>query len=250
MDLVKLSIRGISYSNANSEAYILILEEDKTQKKIPIVIGNFEAQAIAMALEKDLSTPRPLTHDLFVTFIEKMNANLKSVVIYKFQEGVFFSNLIFERENGELFELDSRTSDAIALGLRLDAPIFAYMQVVEQAGVSFKIMDDEVVEIDEEDSELDDFKEEIEQVIDEVIEEVANTPRTSDIRQKDMDEKTLAYSYKFIKETMTKLPFGNMSWGTFNNNDLEGLKNIAINNEDYEFAGLVVEEIKRRKNSK
>ncbi|MRJ08485.1 bifunctional nuclease family protein [Ornithobacterium rhinotracheale] len=249
MDLVKLSIRGISYSNANSEAYILILEEDETQKKIPIVIGNFEAQAIAMALEKDLSTPRPLTHDLFVTFIAKMNANLKSVVIYKFQEGVFFSNLIFEKENGELFELDSRTSDAIALGLRVDAPIFAYQQVVDQAGVDFKIVGDEVVEI-EEDSELDDFKEEIEQVIDEVIEEVANTPRPNDIRQKDMDEKTLAYSYKFIKETMSKLPFGNMSWGTFNNNDLEGLKNIAISHEDYEFAAMVVEELKRRENSK
>ncbi|MGQ1944817.1 bifunctional nuclease family protein [Ornithobacterium rhinotracheale] len=156
MDLVKLSIRGISYSSANSEAYILILEEDETQKKIPIVIGNFEAQAIAMALEKDLSTPRPLTHDLFVTFIQRMNAKLKSVIIYKFHEGVFFSNLIFEKENGELFELDSRTSDAIALGLRVEAPIFAYQQVVQQAGVEFKIVEDE--EVEEEESELDEIQ--------------------------------------------------------------------------------------------
>ncbi|MBN3662140.1 MAG: bifunctional nuclease family protein [Ornithobacterium rhinotracheale] len=248
MDLVKLIIRGISYSSANSEAYILILEEDETQKKIPIVIGNFEAQAIAMALEKDLSTPRPLTHDLFVTFIQRMNAKLKSVIIYKFHEGVFFSNLIFEKENGELFELDSRTSDAIALGLRVEAPIFAYQQVVQQAGVEFKIVEDE--EVEEEESELDEIQDKIEQTIEEVIEEVANTPSPSDIRQKDMDEKTLAYSYKFIKETMDKLPFGNMSWGTFNNNDLEGLKNIAISHEDYEFAGMVVEELKRRENSK
>ncbi|MGV4530150.1 bifunctional nuclease family protein [Ornithobacterium rhinotracheale] len=248
MDLVKLSIRGISYSSANSEAYILILEEDETQKKIPIVIGNFEAQAIAMALEKDLSTPRPLTHDLFVTFIQRMNAKLKSVIIYKFHEGVFFSNLIFEKENGKLFELDSRTSDAIALGLRVEAPIFAYQQVVQQAGVEFKIVEDE--EVEDEETELDEIQDKIEQTIEEVIEEVANTPSSSDIRQKDMDEKTLAYSYKFIKETMDKLPFGNMSWGTFNNNDLEGLKNIAISHEDYEFAGMVVEELKRRENSK
>lgn len=201
-----------------------------------------------MALEKDLSTPRPLTHDLFVTFIQRMNAKLKSVIIYKFHEGVFFSNLIFEKENGELFELDSRTSDAIALGLRVEAPIFAYQQVVQQAGVEFKIVEDE--EVEEEESELDEIQDKIEQTIEEVIEEVANTPSPSDIRQKDMDEKTLAYSYKFIKETMDKLPFGNMSWGTFNNNDLEGLKNIAISHEDYEFAGMVVEELKRRENSK
>lgn len=139
MDLVKLSIRGISYSSANSEAYILILEEDETQKKIPIVIGNFEAQAIAMALEKDLSTPRPLTHDLFVTFIQRMNAKLKSVIIYKFHEGVFFSNLIFEKENGELFELDSRTSDAIALGLRVEAPILRISKWCSRQAWSLKL---------------------------------------------------------------------------------------------------------------
>lgn len=120
--------------------------------------------------------------------------------------------------------------------------------MVQQAGVEFKIVEDE--EVEEEESELDEIQDKIEQTIEEVIEEVANTPSPSDIRQKDMDEKTLAYSYKFIKETMDKLPFGNMSWGTFNNNDLEGLKNIAISHEDYEFAGMVVEELKRRENSK
>lgn len=242
MDLIKLNIRGISYSSANSETYILILEGENTQKKIPIVIGSFEAQAIALALEKDLSTPRPLTHDLFVSFIKEMNATLKSVVIYKFQEGVFFSNLIFEKENGELFELDSRTSDAIAIGLRVETPIFAYKQVIEQAGVPFEIVDDEIVDIEEEEDEPD----EIDQTVEEVIEEIANMTEANYTHQKNMDEKTLIHTYEFIK----KHPTGRVIWKTFNNNDLEMLKKIAIRNEDYEFAGMVVEEIKRRENFK
>src|SRR5690554_3906718 len=143
MDFVKLNIRGISYSQTQVGAYALILEEEFGGRKLPIIIGNFEAQAIAIALEKDLTPPRPLTHDLFVNFAKKLNANIRSVTIYKLEDGIFYSNLVCEDKDGEVMELDSRTSDAIALAVRFKAPIYVIKSVMDRAGVELEMLTEE-----------------------------------------------------------------------------------------------------------
>ena len=114
MELVELKIQGISYSDNTSGAFALILDEINGNKKLPIVIGGFEAQAIAIALEKKIKTSRPLTHELFKGFADKFDIKLNHVLIHKLIDGVFFSNIVCEKDN-EIIKIDSRTSDAIAL---------------------------------------------------------------------------------------------------------------------------------------
>ena len=136
MDYKKLIIRGISYSQTQSGAYALLLEHEETSVKLPVVIGNFEAQSISLGLEKDLRAPRPLTHDLFTKFVNSTNYTLESVIIYQIVDGVFFSNLNFKnKENGEELILDARTSDAVAMAVRFDAPIYTTEQVLNEAGI-------------------------------------------------------------------------------------------------------------------
>lgn len=135
MEYKKLIIRGISYSQAQSGAYTLLLEQSDSRVKLPIVIGNFEAQSISMGLEKDLKTLRPLTHDLFTKFVETTHHTLESVVIYKLVDGVFFSNINFmSRMIGNSITLDARTSDAVAMAVRFDAPIYTTQSVLDEAG--------------------------------------------------------------------------------------------------------------------
>jgi bifunctional DNase/RNase len=134
MSLVKLTIKGISYSQTHNGAYALILNEVDGEKKLPIVIGAFEAQSIAIALEKDIKPPRPLTHDLFKTFAERFDIAVKQIIIHKLVDGVFYSSIIFERDGIEEI-IDARTSDAIALALRFSAPIFTYQIILDKAGV-------------------------------------------------------------------------------------------------------------------
>lgn len=136
MDYKKLIIRGISYSQTQSGAYALLLEHEETSVKLPVVIGNFEAQSISLGLEKDLKPPRPLTHDLFTKFVNSTHFTLESVIIYQIIDGVFFSNLNFKnKENGEELILDARTSDAVAMAVRFDAPIYTTEQVLNEAGI-------------------------------------------------------------------------------------------------------------------
>lgn len=136
MDYKKLVIRGISYSQTQSGAYALLLEHEETNIKLPVVIGNFEAQSISLGLEKDIHPPRPLTHDLFSKFVRATHFNLESVIIYQIVDGVFFSNIIFKnKDNGEELILDARTSDAVAMAVRFDAPIFTTQQVLNEAGI-------------------------------------------------------------------------------------------------------------------
>jgi uncharacterized protein len=134
MSLVKLTIKGISYSQTQNGAYALILNEVDGDRKLPIVIGAFEAQSIAIALEKEIKPPRPLTHDLFKTFADKYEIIVKQVIIHKLVDGVFFSSIICERDAVEEI-IDARTSDAIALALRFSAPIFTYKNILEKAGI-------------------------------------------------------------------------------------------------------------------
>ena len=142
-NLVKLNIKGISYSQTQTGAYALILEEELGQRKLPIIIGSFEAQSIALALEKDIRTPRPLTHDLFVSMGQAFQFFVKGVFIHKLEDGVFYSNILMEDRDGREEEIDSRTSDAIALAIRFDAPIYALEKVMEKAGIHLEVQEKE-----------------------------------------------------------------------------------------------------------
>lgn len=133
MNKIKLSVLGISYSQTQSGAYALVLAEENGERRLPIIIGGFEAQAIVIKLE-NLNPPRPLTHDLFKSFAELVDIGLKEVFIHKLDEGVFFSQLICERAGEELI-IDSRTSDAVALALRFECPIYIDEAIMDKAGI-------------------------------------------------------------------------------------------------------------------
>ncbi len=198
MSLVRLNIKGISYSQTQSGAYALVLSEVDGERTLPIIIGAFEAQSIAIALEKEIKPPRPLTHDLFKTFSDRFNIIVKQVIIHKLVDGVFYSSLICERDKIEEI-IDARTSDAIALATRFNAPIFTYENILDKAGIFLKI---------KEEPKLTQAKIEVEEL-------------TSDIMQ----------DLSFSETTLQDL-----------NNQL----NEAVNNEDYELAAKLRDEISKR----
>ncbi|HNS18151.1 MAG TPA: DUF151 domain-containing protein [Bacteroidales bacterium] len=136
MEKIRLKIVGMSYSQSQSGAYVLILAEASGKRRLPIIIGGFEAQAIAMELEK-MKPSRPLTHDLFRNFAKQFSIEIKEVIINKFHEGVFYALLICEHE-GERFEIDSRTSDAVALSLRFRCPVYTYDTILQAAGIEME----------------------------------------------------------------------------------------------------------------
>lgn len=140
MKKVKLEIVGLSYSQTQTGAYALVLGEAKGKRRLPIIIGRFEAQAIAIELEK-MTPSRPLTHDLFKTFAEGFNINVSEVIIYNLVEGIFFAKLICN-DGEKNVEIDARTSDAIALAVRFSCPINTYEFILSQAGI---ILDDEAL---------------------------------------------------------------------------------------------------------
>jgi len=144
MEKIKLDIAGLSYSQTQSGANALVLSEVIGKRRLPIIIGGFEAQAIAIELEK-MTPSRPLTHDLFKNFSDHFKINLVEVIIYNLVEGIFFAKLICE-QNGKEVEIDSRTSDAIALAVRFESPIYTYEFVLNSAGI---ILDDDKDDKDE-----------------------------------------------------------------------------------------------------
>ncbi len=144
MNKIKLNIIGLSFSQTQSGAYALVLGEDDGHRRLPIIIGGFEAQAIAVELE-NMTPSRPLTHDLFKNFAISYKIEISEVIIYNLKEGVFFSKLICT-DGTEEKEIDARTSDAIAMAVRFNCPIYTYEWILSQAGVA---MDDESLPIDE-----------------------------------------------------------------------------------------------------
>src|SRR3954469_22835728 len=124
MKKVRLEIVGLSYSQTQAGAYALVLGESGGKRRLPIIIGGFEAQAIAIELEK-MTPSRPLTHDLFKTFAETFDINVTEVVIYNLAEGIFYAKLICNDGTREV-EIDARTSDAIALAVRFQCPIYTF----------------------------------------------------------------------------------------------------------------------------
>jgi len=144
MEKIKLEIVGMSYSQSQSGAYALILGETGGKRRLPIIIGGFEAQAIAIELEK-MKPARPLTHDLFKKLAFAFEINVTEVIINKFAESVFYARLVCNNGEKEI-EIDSRTSDAVAIALRFNCPIYTYEKIMAAAGVVMQ--DDETKVLD------------------------------------------------------------------------------------------------------
>lgn len=133
MKKLKLDIVGLSYSQTQSGAYALVLGEVGGRRRLPIIIGSFEAQAIAIEIEK-MTPSRPLTHDLFKSFAEAYNIMVQEVIIYNLVDGIFYSKLICS-DGKKVMEIDARTSDAIAVAVRFECPIYTYEFILSSAGI-------------------------------------------------------------------------------------------------------------------
>lgn len=200
MGRIKLNVLGISYSQTQTGAYALVLAEEKGQRRIPIIVGGFEAQAIAIQLE-GLKPPRPLTHDLFLNFAKTFNIELIEVTIYKLEEGVFYSKLgCFDGKKH--VEIDARTSDAIALALRFKCPIFTTPEIIEKSGI--------ILDIDKDFSETQEDK-------------FSSSTDTAD-------------ETDFLREIKV-----------METDELKNLLNQAVQEENYEKATLIRDEINKRK---
>jgi bifunctional DNase/RNase len=151
MDKIELKVVGLSYSQTQTGAYALILKEKSGNRRLPIIIGGAEAQAIAIPLEK-MTPSRPLTHDLFKSFLDSFNIELDEVVIYNLVEGIFFAKIIC-RQNGKSLEIDARSSDAVAIALRCEKPIYTHDFILGSAGIIIDEEEDENAEMEE----LEDF---------------------------------------------------------------------------------------------
>ena len=133
MKKLKLDIVGLSYSQTQSGAYALVLGEVNGNRRLPIIIGGFEAQAIAVEIEK-MTPSRPLTHDLFKSFAKVFGIGLEEVLIYNLVDGIFFAKIICKDAKG-IVEIDARTSDAVALAVRFGCPIYTYDFIMAAAGI-------------------------------------------------------------------------------------------------------------------
>jgi bifunctional DNase/RNase len=193
MEKVKLEIVGLSYSQSQSGAYALVLAESGGIRRLPIIIGGFEAQAIAIELEK-MTPTRPLTHDLFKNFAVSFGVKIAEVVIYKLSEGIFYSKLVCEKD-GHHTEIDARTSDAIALGVRFNCPIYTFESILSSAGILLE----------------------------------------------DADTMDTEFSEKEAEDTQNEDNFKNLTL-----EDLAQQLEDAINNEEYELASKIRDELNRR----
>lgn len=210
MELVRLKIIALSYSQTQSGAYALILSEENGNRKLPIVIGAYEAQAIAIALENEIKPPRPLTHDLFKDFVDHFDVNISEVLIHKLDEGVFYSSIVCEKD-GFRYIMDARTSDAVAISLRVNCPIFTYENILDKAGI---ILDDDEHEQLTSDDEFGESN-------------TSDTEELSEVHESKTAKSHIDYSGMTAEE-------------------LEKALAEAVNNEDYETAAKVRDELNRR----
>ncbi|HRG26997.1 MAG TPA: DUF151 domain-containing protein [Chitinophagales bacterium] len=159
MQKIELEISGLSHTITQSQSYAVLLSEVGGMRKLPIVIGAFEAQAIAVAIEKVVIN-RPLSHDLIKNLFTIFNISLKEVLIDNLQDGIFYSKLICEKDGQEI-EVDSRTSDALALAVRFNCPIYTFEFILETAGAIINEQDKKEDDEDDDDEEVDDDTAEI-----------------------------------------------------------------------------------------
>lgn len=204
MGKIKLNVLGISYSQTQSGAYALVLSEEEGNRRIPIIVGGFEAQAIAIELE-GLSPPRPLTHDLFKNFSDSYGIRILEVNITKLEDGVFFASVLCDNGDQQI-TLDARTSDAIALALRFQCPIFTTDEIVEKAGIVLDF---------EKESGLENPEEPVEPKVVEKPEKAKKRTILPNLSESSMDE-------------------------------LKSLLADAVAKEDYERASIIRDEINRR----
>lgn len=211
---IKLRVQGLTNSQIQSGAYALILAEEFGMRRVPIVVGTAEAQSIAIALER-IIPPRPLTHDLIVTFSKAYGIVLKEVFIYKFEDGVFYSELSFDDGQREI-RLDSRTSDAIAIALRVNCDIYTTEKIVRECGVVLE-------EVDEPDEEEEDdiFNDDPDLFL-------------SELEPEDLDNE------EAVKNWLMML----------NEEELQERMEDAIYKEKYEHAKMYKDEIRRREEDK
>lgn len=202
MKKVRLEIVGLSYSQTQSGAYALVLGETTGSRRLPIIIGGFEAQAIAIELEK-MSPSRPLTHDLFKTFAETFDINVTEVLIYNLVEGIFYAKLLCNDGTKEV-EIDARTSDAIAIAVRFKCPISTYEFILKSAGI---VLDDEPAIESAEESE----------------------------KVAELSETVSAHGTEDYKEKSTE--------------ELKNLLQTALDDEQYELASKIRDELNQRKKS-
>ncbi|MCD7936057.1 MAG: bifunctional nuclease family protein [Tannerellaceae bacterium] len=201
---IKLRVQGLTNSQIQSGAYALILAEEDGLRRIPIIVGTAEAQSIAIALEQ-ITPPRPLTHDLFTVFSQAFNIELLEVYIYKFEDGVYYSELLFHNGEREV-RLDSRTSDAIAIALRVSCPIFTTEEILQECGV---VLEDSL------------FNEEKDEDLEEFIE---------DLEPEDLESEEQLYKWLRLLET----------------DELQERMEEAIGDENYEHAKMYKDELQRR----
>jgi bifunctional DNase/RNase len=203
---VKLRVQGLTNSQIQSGAYALILAEEKGSRRIPIIVGTMEAQSIAIALEK-INPPRPLTHDLFSSFLQSFNIRLREVFIYKFEDGIFFSELLFD-DGTRHVRLDSRTSDAIAIALRVQCDIYTTEGIIRECGV---VLEDSSLFEDDEDKEEEDLM--------------------YDLEPDEIKDEAQLQKWLSLLET----------------DEIETRLQEAIENENYEYAKMYKDELHRRK---
>jgi len=201
MDKIKLEIIGLSYSQTQSGAYALVLGEVNGRRRLPIIIGGFEAQAIAIEIEK-MTPSRPLTHDLFKSFADTFDIRIEEILIYNLVDGIFFAKLICN-DDGRIVEIDARTSDAIAIAVRFNCPIYTYEFILSSAGIII---------------EGNDF---------------------AFLENMDSDSKDIS----------TKEKDSPISYSTFSDEELKEKLHKALEDEAYEKAAKIRDEISRRKSS-
>ncbi|MDG1253562.1 MAG: bifunctional nuclease family protein [Schleiferiaceae bacterium] len=204
-DKVRLHVKGLTYSERPTGAYALLLESEEDKRKLPIVIGAFEAQSIAIALDKMTRPPRPMTHDLFAAVMESHQIDLTEVVIRDLQDGVFYAILVFSK-GGDVRVTDARPSDAIALALRSNCPIYAHRSVMDKASMA------------ESEAKASAVKGE-----DAPVEEPGDSSETA------------------LETAETKRALGQASAET-----LDDLLNRALEHEDYELAARIRDELNKR----
>jgi len=254
MDLIPLKIDKLISTETGTGAFLMMLkEQNKPQDQariLPIVIGPFEAQAIIFGIEKQLKRPRPLTHDLFHNVLKALGYKLSRIIINKFSEGIFYARLFLEKD-GQIFEFDSRPSDAVALAVRFEAPIYTVEEVMEKTGVKPEKMEniepdfelEEIEEDEEEDAIEDDWKaEDIGKEIDRLFQQLKDKmdDESGQFFQFNIDDeaaKELADSFfKLLDSLLSNIPSEQRKKRPPSEEELRRMMNEAIANEDYERA--------------
>lgn len=220
MKKIQLDIVGLSYSQTQSGAYALVLGEVGGNRRLPIIIGGFEAQAIAVEIEK-MTPSRPLTHDLFKTFAETFSLSVTEVLIYNLVDGIFYAKLFCKDKEHGITEIDARTSDAVALAVRFKCPIYTYDFIMSSAGIVIEGNDFAFLE------NIENFS-------------TSNSDSVS-------EEETIASKSSEEKPEDKKSESINSPYASFSMEQLEKNLEKAIENEQYEAAAQIRDEIDRRK---